>query len=295
MKINYYELFNPTNNGCLQKIKISTILLGLKIRNYIKYHALLVSGARSVANLRGNGDCRNALIVANGPSVGMLDIERLDAQRKKNKIDIFCMNNYLVGNLADKIKPDYYVLTDPTYFGIRENWQLQYDDQIRDEKFVIDELIRLQIPTLIPIEFKNHADGINQIYFNGFSHPNFKNIDNPLLPIGVYPLSAMRALAICVYMGYGTISIIGYDHSNFKNINLNISNEISEGSDHFYHNKSEIIKYPKEVYKNISSYFKEYSRIFEVYYKFSKYKIYNLNLNGFIDAFEKKDIFRILK
>jgi len=113
--------------------------------------------------------------------------------------------------------------------------------------------------------------------------------------MGCFPLTAMYAISIAIYMGYETISIVGFDHSNFKNIKVNEKNLLAEGMDYFNSYETKYINLPSHIYENISDYLLEYSIIFQQYHKYSKYKIYNLNFNGYLDAFIKSDIFSILK
>lgn len=290
-----------TNIFLIKSISISKNLFFLnylfikKVFNLKKTLCLSLS-RKSVKKFRGINKHRNVIIFANGPSVNNIDFEILNSIKIEKKIDYFCINNFLNSNAAAYISPDYYLIADPTYFKILEPWQEKFIDIIKSEEKVLLALRKNKITTFVPVDFENFAkNDVNFHLFNSFCHPSINNIKNPLLPLGCYPLAAMYALSIAIYMGYETVSIVGYDHSNFKNININIDNTLSERVEYFDSRNNIDVQYPLTVYKNISEYLLEYSIIFEQYYKYNNLNIYNLNLDGYIDAFIKKDIFSILK
>lgn len=289
------NIFLIESDGLALKFLLKIYLFYKKIKN-LKYILILLKTSNSIRNFKNISKERNAIIIANGPSVNNLDYKKLNKIKDIKNIDIFCLNNYLNTELAEYLLPNYYVLADPTYFKVYEDWQKQFTNINISEEKILLKIKEKKIKTFIPVNFRNYIGNTeNFIYFNSYCHPSINNMKNPIFPLGCFPLSAMYTLTIAIYMGYKTISIIGFDHSNFKNIIIDESNKLSEGLEYFNNKDNITIKYPSHVYKNISEYLYEYSLIFKIYNKYSNFEIYNLNNDGYIDAFEKKDIFEILK
>jgi len=219
------------------------------------------------ANLHLN---KRAFIIANGPSLSINDINKLN-----NEITFAANKIWLFFNETNW-RPTYYTVTDR--FVMKQNIKSITDLKCK-EKFFPDFLIP-EIDNRIP----------NSIYFNTKNKPDIKFDLNEGIYTGPTVVYAMISYAI--FMGIKELYIIGLDHSyeipkkyqDYKKGDCNII--VSEGENNHFHkdyrkagelwSQPEIIELEKG-YNLINDYAKKLG-----------IKIYNSSRKSKLEVFEKK-------
>lgn len=254
----------------------------MSIAYYLKYILPQRNELKRTKELKNTKKGKKCFVFANGPSMNLLDIRKIERYQKSG-FDVICVNSYIISEMAKTVIPDYYVLSDPVSFGASNN--AVSDDIINAQKRQLFCLNNLNIPVFIPAQFSH--DLIKNYYiFNDFENRFSKNID-PLKPRGYFTLTAYKALAIACYLGYETIYICGFDNDYFKMISVDENNVVYYNNKHFY-DDGEKTKAISSCGNTISDLFWDNYLIFKQLELFNNYNIINLNKTGFVDAFSKK-------
>jgi hypothetical protein len=187
---------------------------------------------KKLKNLNGSAVGKNAFVFANGPSLNKLDPRKI----KAHGFDIFAVNRYLLSSFGKIATPTTYILSDPIYFNEDENIklttkQLKLAEEVEPVKKILNEN---NITTFIPMGCLSKSSLKNKIGFCDIQNEFSKNVCNILKPRGYMSMTAYKALAIALYLGYDNIYICGFDNDNFKRINVNINNNMFYKDEHFY-------------------------------------------------------------
>ena len=257
-----------------------------------------------------NSDSTNCIILANGPSLNS-DIEKfshiLDCS------DILCVNNFPTTDLFEKIKPKFYMFTDPAYWGenpgefllnyrklifesIRDktNWNMKIFHPVGSDSII--EYYELTKNKYISTYKFNYTPISGFKIFREFCYKH--NIGTPMPGNILIP-----ALINMLNKGYKYIYIAGSDHSMFKNIYIDKDNSLYKESRHFY-GKGKKRKLYSYTYLNgmvndkvglrMSEYLFNFASVFqcheiiEEYSKSLNTKIINLTEKSYIDSYSKK-------
>jgi len=240
----------------------------------------LIKKTKGLKNTKKRKKC---FVFANGPSINLLDYEKV-LKYQKLGFDIICMNSYIISKMAEKIIPNYYILSDPLSFCVKK--EEIPDDLLKTQKKQIKILNDLKIPVFIPAEYSSFNLFNNYYIFYNFGN-RFKLYVDPTKPRGYPTTTAHKALTVACYLGYDEIYICGFDHDFFKNITVDENNNTYFLTNHYYdiEIKNEIT--PKNG-KNVSILLWEQHQLFKNLERFKKYNIINLDKNGLVDAFTKK-------
>lgn len=262
------------------KLKILEYLKFLKNIKYSYAHELKLTKL-----LRDKYKGLNAFVFANGPSLNILNMEKIKNYQENYNYKIICVSSYILSEKSKIIKPDFYLLSDPAFFQFQDNIG---DEKKEEIKRVISRLNKLEIETFIPIQYKNMCNLKKVFYFNDCEYRFNKNIIDITKPRSYISMTAYKAIAMALYLCFDKIFICGFDNDYFKSLLVNKTNEMFYQNEHFFkQSDSSIIKINKEEAKNISELLYSHSFLFSDLYRFPKNKIINLNPNSLIDAFDK--------
>ena len=254
----------------------------LNVGYYILYIFPQRDELKRTKELKNTKKGKNCFVFANGPSMNLLDVEKIEKYQKAG-FDAICMNSYIISDMAKMIIPDYYVLSDPASFFVASN-RLISDDVMKTQEKQNKVLNELNIPLFMPAEYSSLNLFKNYYLFYNFGN-RFKSYVNPLKPRGYPTTTAHKALTIACYLGYDEIYICGFDHDFFKNILVDKNNNPYLLVNHYY---DEIeIKVIPETGKNVSTFLWEQHQLFKNLERFKKYNIINLDTNGLVDTFPK--------
>ena len=240
----------------------------------------LIEKTKELKNTKKGKKC---FVFANGPSINLLDYEKV-LKYQKLGFDVICMNSYIVSKMAEKVVPNYYVLSDPLSFGVTK--KEVPEDLIKTQEKQINILNKLNISVFIPAEYSNSNLFNNYYIFYNFRN-RFKLFVDPTKPTGFPTTTAHKALTIACYLGYDEIYICGFDHDFVKNILVDENNNPYFLINHYYDIDVKT-KITHETGKNVSILLWEQHQLFKNLERFKKYNIINLDKNGLVDAFTKK-------
>ena len=248
---------------------------------YIYPNRIKLRETKKLKNAKKGKEC---FVFANGPSISLLDIKKI-AEYQKYGFDVICVNSYIVSAIAKTVTPNFYVLSDPLSFGVKDERDIS-EDTMNTLKKIVDILRELKIPVFIPAEFTNLNLFDNYYIFNDSENRFNGNID-PTKPRGYLSMTAYKALAIACYLGYDSIYICGFDNDYFKTFSVDENNDIYFSDRHFYDGGNKT-KSTSNVGRGLGNLLWEQHLLFKHLELFTKHPIINLNPNSLVDAFPKK-------
>jgi len=234
---------------------------------------------------------KNMLVVANGPSLNHIDLNRII----EKDTEIICVNYF---PCRDKrffeLKPRYLCILDPCILQKTSNNEINSQNQ--ELRKVLEKVNwRLDIVGSwnANIQINNKMIGFiglstipyhckfmrKFLYSHNFATTGFQNV-------------AIGALFFAVLSGAKEIYLAGVDNSEFKGYEINEKNEILLAVEHHYGNeKVRLDNIPIGQFTNL---LKCYCKMFEQYSYLADYisentdaKVVNLNPYSFVDVFEK--------
>lgn len=256
---------------------IRYLLKNLKNHKYMKATRLLQNTMKD----------QNAFVFANGPSLNKLDLKKVKAYQQNLGYKIICVNSFL-GKFSSQIIPDYYVISDPVYFGYNED--LLKEGRLEELKADLQLIEQYNITVFIPLAFQDRVNlKTNVYYFNDFELKWFNNnVTDITKPRAYLSMTAYKALAISTFLGFKNIYISGFDNNWFKSIEVDKENNMYYKNEHAINQAcSGKHMVPKKESENIGSLLNSHSTLFLDLYKFPK-NIINLDGESLLDAFTKE-------
>jgi hypothetical protein len=222
------------------------------------------------------------LIIANGHSVEQLDVEGVSVAMKHG-LDVFAVNTFLLSDLSQVVKPTHYVLSDTLH-------QIDSDDE--SSRRIWQQLdqhpeIQLFVPHTWFPKLRNRRP--EALYFNDCDLEGWSTNVSPLKPRGYLTLTAYKALALAIHLGYERIYIIGFDNTSYLNFHVNDTGQILYGGDtHFHSADSPLIDFTERYPQGIADCLFDYSRaLLDLERCFARESIFNLDLQSTTRAFKK--------
>lgn len=225
-----------------------------------------------------------ALILGSGPSLDHLNIDVLGDYID----DVFVINSFNQLDVAMRIKPAFYGLSDPAHFGILSKEQ---DAELNS----ILNYVRTSNATLIlphTVYFAKVFTSFNRIFFDDRERTFLNKNIGPLKPRSYGSTTIYKMLAMATFMGYEEVFILGIDNTNFLNYRGrpdNLMEDIGAATaSRKVETKSAFISgYEKEFTSGMAGRMQSYAHLFGDLHKFKKYKIRNLDPYSLTDAFSK--------
>ena len=251
---------------------------------------------------------RKLHVLANGPSLGPF-LEKMDSSPLvDNCCDYIAINDFITDERCLKIKPKYYVLSDPMFL---------YDTKQRErgvrvinaliEKVNWDMILFVRFNTkdspFLPLLAKNKCIKIE--HYHSFDYPIFSELHGLRryvfkhgLGNGEFSTVALNAIYIGITIGYKQIYLQGVDHTFFNGLMVNDDNIPCYAYKHSF-DKSEVVKPiawhydDTREYKDMPYFLFETFRIFKGHWimaDYAKYvgtKILNCTKGSLIDAYPR--------
>lgn len=210
-------------------------------KNYIKrWNTVKIASSKSVH------------ILANGPSLNGF-IDELDTNWNRYKTDDFCVVNYIANQkIYEKVKPKYYVLSDPQFFldshpdsykakkmfdniNERTSWNMNlYVPYFYYKKFLS---VRNEHIKVIPLHTRQYV-GLEKLRFWFYE----KGLGN-----GEFGTVVQNAIYTMINLRYKTIYLYGVDHNFFDGLCLDNHNRLCTQISHFYDKDKELRKKPVSI------------------------------------------------
>jgi len=292
--IQYHKRFFITNP--LTYFNLFLLDHFMLIYYYIKNYRAMFSEFKKTYRLKNSMRGYKAFVFGNGPSLKRLDFKKVSKYQSEYGFKVFCINSFIGDGKNIDLVPDYYVLSDPAYFGFSEGISEERRLEIEKNLEALSNFSSIDI--FIPINFYGKLNLPNQIYyFNDCEYRwLIKQATNILLPRGYLSMTAYKALAIACFMGFDKIYILGFDNDWIKSLIVDDKNNIWYKNLHFKEQADTGIHLVKnEEAKNIAELLLSFSYLFEDLYLFPKDKIVNLDPLGLVDAFSKNHELDIYK
>lgn len=240
---------------------------------------------RKLKNSKKN---KSAFVFANGPSLSLLSPDKI----RDYGFDVFAVNGYLNSTFGEKVIPNYYVLSDPSYL----NFEKHYFNDIAEKDLrsnVIRKIKEYNPILFVPVRSKCSYLVDKVFKFVDIENELSKNASNILSFRGYPSMTAYKSLSIALYLGYENIYICGFDNNYFKFLSSDIHNNIYYEDTHFYDSgKKRLIN---DIAPDVGRYlFKEHI-LFTSFEKFknNSSKIFNLDPSSLNTFFPKEHYLNI--
>lgn len=200
---------------------------------------------------------RSAFVFANGPSLGDIDLNKVEVLCKEKGHDLICINSYL-SKSSDMLKPTFAVFADNVHFN---GGGTQYTKDVETcEAF--------GIPYFAPAKY---VDDSNPLMFGycGICNIDARNTSDITKAAGYYGVTAFFAISLAKMLGYSNIYICGFDNSYFKDFKVTSEGKMVINHKHYYDSKGTNTQVPC-LYEKTSNFFFDSYRHFDFLEKISK-------------------------
>lgn len=243
-------------------------------------------------------------VLGNGPS---LDGDLAQCKDFRSIGDVWCVNQFAVSDLYEKLQPTHYVLADPAYWSESLSEHLT---ALRDRLFLALKSkttwpLTLYLPYFAKGCFEEKlADTLNitVAYYNNVPVFGCKRLAYFLYNRGLgMPLAQnvlVAALYLSLHRGYKKIFVLGADHSWHRTLEVDNLNRVCVQDRHFYDKEEPklipfLIDGSEESTFTMAGILSALARMFDGYWKLKEYSesigavIYNASSISYIDAFKR--------
>lgn len=232
-----------------------------------------------LVELRDSQRGKTALILGNGPSVSLLNSEKL----QEYVDDIYCVNEFYDLQISDSIACTNYVLSDPRSL---------IDDFGKLPSGLAKFLSCNQVRLFLPHWSEELVKGLinNDVYFFDDRERTFLNRStSPTRPRNYASVTLYKALAIACFQGYSTIYVLGLDNTEFYSYSGSSDNSILHNGKSYGAGKSEIkpVSMSGIFVSGMAGRMQSYAHLFGDLTKFKNFNIINLHQYSLTDAFPK--------
>lgn len=264
-----------------------------RIINYISYQIFLRQRYQERTNRlralvpihRG----QRALLVANGPSLKKINVMKLRELQLNKKIVIFGVNYspLLIENkLRKQVHVDFLVLSDYCMHPRHQSELNQiFWNLVRETETQIITPANWCDPETFP-----HCRSDECLHFNDFGTEDIFRHINPIKTRNYISLTSLKALAICRYLEFNRIYLIGLDNNFFYGMQVDERLNLIENSHHstrIQHFDSDVSHYWP---LGLGDYFYFVSKLFIDLRNYFDYEnITNLDVNSLNDIHKKID------
>jgi len=238
---------------------------------------------RELSNLCHAND---ALVMGNGPSTQRLNWQAVvDAQSRG--MSVFAINYFPLAPEFKLIQPNYLVLSDPI---MKPN----SNSDSRNEELWITIQKTSSMNLIVPLSWYRSIKAQNNIlnsilYFDDSGLEGWTRNISPLRARGYLALTAYKAIAISIFLGFRETKIIGVDNSMFQTISVDSENRLIQQSNHFFTKGGKTSDLTAFYPKGISDYFYDVSLCFYFLRRcFVGQPVSNLDPHSLVDAFPKQ-------
>ena len=270
---------------------------------------ILVSSRWITTNSIGSTKNESVIVLGNGPSLKDSILEYGDIISRHQTIAVNLMVN---SPLFEQIRPDYYMLLAPQFFMKDEELNEMYIANNVQLYEGLKSKPQWKMVLYVPYQYRQTARltdamkanaNLNVVHFNatpiegfeGFCHFCFARGLGMPRPHNVLIPSIMKM----INAGFGTIFIIGADHSWFSEITVNEQNEALIHLKHFYDENQtkpakmvDYIHRPRRLHEMLHKLYLTFKGYWDIksFADSRHVRIYNASAVSMIDAFERKKL-----
>ena len=257
-----------------------TVLNLQELSRFLIAKKLPIEMKRAIRSTKDSKIGKTALLLGNGPSLNRLQVKNV----LKDSPDIWVVNDFYKTEVAKHLQVNFYVLSDADHLNPLD---LMGNSRFKPiiEK-VNQDAAYLVLPNWISTAIQKAKMETRALYFDDRQLSAWTRNTSPDAGRGYIGLTAYKALAYCIYLGYDEIYILGMDGSEFQLLASDEQNRLLLGGHHAYKDES--------ISKDLSSHFLDgFAGAFMTYAhtsgdleKFSG-PVFNLDSSSFITRFPK--------
>ncbi len=266
---------------------------------------LILSNTKNKIPLASNTQC---VVLGNGPSLKNSLTNHLDFFKNK---ELFCVNNFASSESYTELKPQNYIIMDPSFWKFEGSINPALEKMLNDLKEKTTWNLRFFIPNQARKSeylqaFEKENTNIHISYFNYTVFRGFQNISFFIYRLGLGMPQCQNVVVACLFlainMKFKEIYLLGADHNWHESLIVDDQNVVCLKHHHFYDKDSNIAyrKFYKDTLNKeaftMKEIFQTWAKVFYGYEVLSKYaealkvKVYNSSEVSFIDAFERKKL-----
>ena len=298
MKKIAVRLLNVTNRNFTKQVYFFhpptfSAVLNLRINIFVHWAVMAIleknnhkEGLRNTKLCFNAKNSINALVLGNGPTVRSLNFPYIKELILNGSLEVFTVNYGLIDDAIKELYPTYLLLSDektmPNSGDARaiQLWKaVSQQSQIR----IITPINWHQRFALLP-----ECNLGSCLHFVDSSLEGISTSTSPLKARGYASMTAYKALAFAIHLGYERIFCAGMDNSNFKSIEVNSKNRLIQHSRHLYSNYSEPVDLTEDFPNGMTDYLASYATLFySLRSSFANKRITNLAKDSELDIFPK--------
>ena len=237
---------NPQYSVTLLAVQKLRVLLVFITRSIFEWRVLR-KAHHQTKKIKGAYSDKDALVIAGGPSVNRLIVENVLQDQQSGQLDVFAVNSYAEGEIASRLIPDYFGLSDPIH---KPNSNVVFKGVNSQDIWAKLESWP-QTKLLLPhnwLNLKMYITNEVAVWFDDRDLPGWLRSNSPIRPRGYSSNTGLKAVACAMFMGYRNVFVIGLDNSLAKTIEVDSDNRLMEASSHFYDSESTIKEYRPHLY-----------------------------------------------
>ncbi len=278
-----------------------TLVTARKLRRITEYliRRILVAATHrkalsSLKKLRGSRRGQRALVLGNGPSINKLDTEKAQALRVSG-LEIIVVNWFPLSKLERELTPDILVLSDPLMTPDK-----RHDHRVEElwEYIRCHQNLRIAVPTTWSKHLKMVGIETSRvIYFNDLPLEGFGKGTDPTKARHYLSMTAYKAVAIAIYLGYKEIGVLGVDNTMFFGLSVGDDNQLVLADHHFYSKQREDQNMSAFYPNGVADYFYDLSNCFLDLRRYfgASTNVFHLDKESIVDAFIKSDCLGVIK
>lgn len=278
---------NPQYSVTLLVVQKLRVLLIYTARSIFDWN-LIRKAHRHTKKIKGARINKDALIIAGGPSVNRLSIENVLLAQQSGQLDVFAVNYFTEGEIASRLIPDYFVLSDPIH---KPNSKVVFKG-VNSQDIWAKLSSWPQTKLLLPhswLNLKMHISNEVIVWFDDRELPGWLNSNSPIRPRGYNSNTGLKAVACAIFMGYRNVFVVGLDNSLAKTIEVDGDNRLMEASSHFYDSESIIKEHRPHLYpRGVQDLLYDQSLSFvDLRKSFKSKNLFNIDTNSLTDVLPK--------
>ena len=246
--------------------------------------------------------CINAAVLANGPSARSIILQKPELL---TDCDLIAMNDAAVSDDFERLKPRYYILLDPAYFGgswlgdkeLTENHYDEVLDKLYAKLYKVDWEMTLYLPfhkkaKSVAERFQDHKF-VKIGHFNGGRVQGFNSYNMWALKHGLGLPSSRNiiipAILLMINADYKNVYLYGAEFSWTKYMDIDVKTGLMFMNDRHFYSADEIRFFDRGAYRLRLEHIAEMLRGLEMVAQYAKRKgvtVINRTQGSFIDAFD---------
>ena len=275
------------NNSIFALLRIKVSIIVNCFHYYLRYRKKNRNGLRGTRLIADKGNGATALVLGTGPSLGDLNWSAIARDRLNEGLVVFATNYLILQPGIPLSEIDYLVLSDEKTTPDFES------DKTRKLWALLREYP--QIYLLTPSSWHetssklNCAAGRACLHFNDNSLEWISRNISPTRPRGYASMTAYKAIAYAIHMGFDHICISGIENTWFRGLRVDERGKIFQDSIHFGENYADPLDLSNYYTNGVGDYFYDLSTMFlSLKRAFGNYNILeNLDRKSIIDFIPK--------